>query len=150
MTEPRRYPSLDVVRGELDARIAEQARGSAAFDARAGLVLGFAGVLIGLAPDDPQLSYLLAQIIAAVAAGVAGYSLTFRVAGAIEPRAIRELYLLHDLEATRLRVLDTRIVLFERDEERFARKVTCLRWAFGLLAISVALMLAGSIFDYIH
>lgn len=150
MTDPLRYPSLDVVRGELDARIAEQARGAAAFDTRAGLILGFAGVLIGLAPEDPRLCQLLAQIVAAAAAGVAVLALTFRVAGSIEPRAIRERYLLDDVETTRLRVLDTRIVLFERDEKRFESKVKRLRWAVWLLAIAVAMMLAGSILEYVQ
>lgn len=65
-------PSLDVIRAELDLRLAEQERRGTAFDGRATLVVGSGAALIGLVPDDPMLLQLLAQLVAAaaIAAGV--------------------------------------------------------------------------------
>jgi hypothetical protein len=141
-------PSLDVIRAELDERLADQDRKGTAFDGRAGLILGFGGVLIGLAPDDPSLLQLFGQIAAALAAGAAGWALWFRVSSALAVRPLRERYLMHEPKHTKLRVLDTRIMLYEQDEERLESKVRRLKLAVGLLAVAVVLMLAGSIVNY--
>lgn len=115
-------PSLDAVRAELDALLAEQERRGAAFDSRAGLILGFGAVLISLSPNDPTLLLLIGQALAAIAAGLAVWSLRPRVAGAISPRQLRDRYLTRELDETKLAVLDTRIDLYERDEARLETK----------------------------
>jgi len=143
-------PSLDVIRAELDIRLGEQERRGSAFDSRAGLVLGFGGVLIGLSPDHPELLQLLGQGMAAVAAAVAGWSLWPRVSGAVGPRALRERYLMQEPELTKLRLLDTRIHLYEEDEHRLEAKVRRLTLAVSVLGFSVLLMLGGSIVEYIQ
>lgn len=142
------YPSLDVIRAELDKRRQEQSQKAASFDTRAGLVLGFGGVLIGLAPAQTTALHLSGQVAAALAAAVAGWSLTFRVTGSVGPRALRDNYLTKAPEETQLRLLDTRSWLFELDEKRFEAKVERMKWAVWLLALAVALMLAGSIVAY--
>jgi hypothetical protein len=149
MTAPQ-YPSLDLIRTELDLRLADQARKAATFDTRAGVVLGFGGVLIGLVGEDPTIFQLLGQIVAALAAGVAGVSMRYRVSGSMNIRAVRDRYLNQEPEVTRLRLLDTRIVLLEQDEVRFESKVRVMAWAVRLLAFAVLLMLVGSIVSFVR
>ncbi len=143
-------PSLDVVRTELDALLAEQERRGTAFDGRASLILGFGGILIGLSPEDPGLPLLLAQVVAAIAAGLAGWSLWPRVAGAIGPRQLRNRYLTRELDQTKLALLDTRIDIYEKDEARLETKVGRLRLATWALSLAVLLILAGSIVEYVR
>ena len=142
------YPSLDVIRTELDIRLTEQERRGGAFDNRAGLVLAFGGVLIGLSPESPTVWHILGQVAAAIAAAIAGSALWPRVSGSVGPRQLRANYLMHDPEHTKLRLLDTRIWLYERDEERLETKVARLKIAVLVLASSVPLMLMGSIVEY--
>lgn len=147
---PQSFPSLDVIRAELDLRLAEQERRGTAFDTRAGLILAFGGVLIGLSAQHPSALQLLGQVAAAAAAGVAGWSLWPRVSGAVGPRALRNRYLTTPPEATKLALLDTRIFLYEQDEQRLESKVTRLRYAVWILSSSVLFMLAASIVEYVR
>lgn len=141
-------PSLDAVRAELDGLLAEQERRAVAFDNRAGLILGFGGALIGLTAADPSVMRLCAQIAAAAAAGLAGWSLWPRVSATIDPLDLRNRYLTTELKQTKLTILDTRIRIYKLDEERLEDKVARLRWAACLLASSVLFLLIGAILDY--
>ena len=115
-----------------------------------GLILGFGGVLIGLAPDNPTFFQLLGQVVAAVAAAVAGSALWPRVASAVGPRALRDRYLSTDATTTKLRLLDKRIWLFEQDEKRLEDKVARLKAAVWVLGGAVLMMLVGGIVDYVE
>ncbi|MGH3498965.1 MAG: hypothetical protein ACRDP1_16010 [Nocardioidaceae bacterium] len=141
------YPSLDVVRGELDQRVAEQQQRSSDFDNRAGLLLGFAGVLIGLGTAGPLAVHLAGQVLAAAAGGAATWSLMPRISAAVSPRQLRNRYLAQDVETTKLSLLDTHIYLYEADDQRLTSKARRMRLAAALLALAVLLMLAGSIVD---
>ncbi|PRY50793.1 hypothetical protein BCF74_13815 [Knoellia remsis] len=138
------FPSLDIVRAEFDVRLEEQTRLASAFDTRAGVVVGFSGVLIGLSASTQSWFHFAAQVLAAVAAGVALWAIWFRVAGSVDPRALRNAYLNSAPEVTKLRVLDTKIWLFEQDEVRFRAKVRRLTFSLWLLGGAVLLLLLGS------
>lgn len=144
----QQYPSLDLVRSELDLKVAEQDRRGASFDTKAGLLLGLGGILIGLSPEHLDLLRLLGQVAAGAGAAVAVWAMLPRVSGGLSPRQVRDKYLMTDLEITKLKLLDTRIWLYEQDEQRLARKAQRLRVAVVVLAIAVALMLIGSILSY--
>jgi hypothetical protein len=141
-------PSLDVIRAELDLRLAEQERRGAAFDGRATLVVGSGGALIGLVPDDPTLLQLLAQLVSAAAIAAGVWALMPRVAAGIGPQQLRDRYLTRQPEETKLSLLDTRIYLYERDETRLHTKVVRFKWGIGLLGVAVLLLLVGSIVNY--
>ena len=51
--ESQKLTSLDVVRSELDSLLEQQERRGVSFDNRAGMVLGFGGVLISLSGTQP-------------------------------------------------------------------------------------------------
>lgn len=143
-----RYPSLGVVRAELDARLHDQERNAAAFDTRAGIILALGGVLIGLAPTEMTGWHLVGKIAAAVAAGLAAWSMRLMVGADIDPLQLRNRALMMDPQDAKLEVLDTRIYLFGLDEERFRSKVKKMKWAVYAIAVAVALMLIGSIVTY--
>jgi hypothetical protein len=140
--------SLDVIRAEFDQRRAEQERRGDAFDTRAGLVIGFVGVLIGLSVDDPSLLQIIAQFLAVGAALAAGRSLVPRLGSGIGPRALYSKYATRQPAETRKALLETRIWLYEQDEKRLVWKVSRLKWAAVLLVGSVVLMLFSSIVEY--
>lgn len=139
------YPSLDDLRQELDIKVAEQERRGASFDTKAGLLLGLGGILIGLSPDGNNLARLIGCVAAALAAGAAIWAMFPRVSAGLAPRAMRNKYLANDPETTRLKLLDTRIWLYEQDEERLHQKMQRMVAAVILLAIAVGLMLLGAI-----
>jgi hypothetical protein len=111
-------PSLSVLNEEAGAEIAAQERRADALDSKAGVVLGFAGVLVGLSIDKLDGGW------GHVATGVAGVAAL--VAAAVVPRSyptlalrhLRERYLMAEEEFTRRRLLDTRIAMYERSQQR--------------------------------
>lgn len=145
--QPPEYPSLDLVRAELDKKTADQDSRGASFDTKAGWLLGLGGILIGLAPHL-GLFGLLGIIAAAVGAALAVWAMLPRVSAGVRPRALRDKYLTSDPAEAKLKLLDTRIWLYERDEERLVKKVHRIRWAVVVLAVAVVLLLIGSILGY--
>lgn len=144
-----RYPSLDLVRAELDTQVEDQARKSTMFDTRAGFVIAFGGLLIGLTPQDPSMVSLIGRVAAIVAVAAAAWSLRYRVVGEINVESLRD-HMLDDPENTKLQVLDTRIWLLQQDEERFKDKVFAMKYSVFTLFVAVCLILTGSIVDYIN
>jgi hypothetical protein len=96
---------------------------------KGGVLLGFAGVLVGLSIDK------LPGVLGQVATGVAG--VTAMVAAAIVPRSyqtlslrrLRDRYLTSEEEFTRLRVLDMRIAMYDRTQQPLAVKALLVRLA---------------------
>ncbi|MGH3383834.1 MAG: hypothetical protein ACRDO1_04590 [Nocardioidaceae bacterium] len=144
---PEGYPSLEVISRELELQRAEQERRSTGFDTKAGLLLGFGGVLVGLSPETPNVLQIGGQVFAVAAAIAAVWAIFPRVSGAVSPRGLREGYLTTPTETTQLRLLDTRIVLYEQDNDRMAEKVFRLRVALCLLLVAVLLLLIGSMVE---
>lgn len=144
-----RYPSLEVIRAELDLRLTEQDRRGAAFDSRAGIVIGSAGALIGLTAPPSNWVNLLAMLVAAGAVFAAAWAIWPRVAGAIDPRTVRNTYLTTDKEETQLRLLDTRIVLFEKDQARLEDKGRRVKWSALILGGAILAVGVGSMVDFV-
>jgi hypothetical protein len=138
---------MPAVRTEVDRLVAEQTRRADNFDTKAGLLLGFCGVLIGFSSGDATVLLLLAKLSAAAAASFAVWALMPRISGGVKPRYLRETYLNEAESTTNLRLLDTRIWLYELDESRLTDKVKRLRIAVALLAIAVLLLLTASLVD---
>lgn len=136
---------MEVVRGELDIENASYERRSTSLDTKAGLLLGVAGVLIGLAAQVPGYLEVAAQLAAALGGGAAVWSFWPRVAGAIGPRQLRDRYLTQSADVTRLVVLNTRIALHEADEQQLHRKLARVKLSLGGLAVAGLLVIVGTI-----
>jgi hypothetical protein len=138
-------PSIHLVRRELERQVAEQESRGTNFDTKSGLLLALGGALIGLTQDSSS-AYHIASLLFASAAVLAAVSAMFpRIATAIKPGSLRDRYLMGDPAETELTLLDTRIFLYEQDEERLSAKVLRMKVTVILLAISVFLMVAATI-----
>lgn len=141
--------SLDVIRSEIDIRREELASRGDAFDSRVGLIIGSAGILIGLTVDDPTLLQVLAQAVAVAAALISGWALVPRVGSGISPRRLYTKYASKTPSETRKALLETRVWLYEQDEKRLNYKARRLMAGGALLIASVGLMLASGIVSYV-
>ena len=111
------WPSLSILAEEARAEIAAQERRAEALDSKAGVLLGFAGVLVGLTVD--KLHGVLGHIataVAGVAAVLAAAAVVPRSYPTLSLRRLRERYLMAEEEFTRQRLLDTRIAHELRNE----------------------------------
>jgi hypothetical protein len=147
---PLVLPSLAVVRAELDLEQGSNERRSAGLDAKAGLLLAAAGVLVGLNSTRNPWINVAVHALAAVAAAVAVSSMWPRLAGTVSPLELRRSYI-HLPEAhTQLVVLDTRLALHEADESRLKRRARLFKLAAVLLASAMFAALVGSIVEAGH
>jgi hypothetical protein len=131
-------PILEEVREERSAQL----RHYDALDVKAGIVLGFSGALVALAP--------VANLVVDIGRGVAVLSGLVAIAAfwprrylATDLRALRNLYLGSEPEFTRLRVLDTQIDMTERVAASMHGKAWLLRWAMSGLGVAALLTASG-------
>ncbi|CAL9460288.1 hypothetical protein SUDANB95_02609 [Actinosynnema sp. ALI-1.44] len=147
MAEPDEepYPSMSVVRAELDIELGLVERRSAAVDTKAGLVLGFSGILVGLTKDVTSWITVAGQFLAVLAAVTAIGAFLPRYGGAVNPMTLRRKYLTADKATTELAVLDTRLALKERDEAALRVKARRVRAAVVVLVLAIAVIVANSV-----
>jgi hypothetical protein len=135
--------SLDVIALEAQGELDAQLRHFEALDSKAGVLLGFAGALVALAPRHPAL-LILSGRLAAVGSGMWSLS-TFwpRTVTTTNLRHLRDSYLAADPAFTRLRLLDTQIGMAERLSADLQKKARRFKLAMISLAIAVLLIAAG-------
>jgi hypothetical protein len=137
-------PSLSILgEEEVTAGLAAQERYGDALDSNAGILLGFAGVLVGLSVANLRGNVANAGA-ASAAALCAGAAFVPRTFPAPAPLRLRNSYLTAQEEFTRLRLLDTRIVVYQETESVLRKKAALLTAAAVLLGIGVILMVIGS------
>jgi hypothetical protein len=138
-------PSLSILGEEITAALAAQERHGDALDSKAGILLGFAGVLVGLSVANLRGNVAHAGAASAAAAALcAGAAFVPRTFPALAPLRLRNSYLTAQEEFTRLRLLDTRIVLYQETESVLRKKAALVTAAAVLLGIGVILMVIGS------
>lgn len=143
--ERDRYPSIGLVRRELDRQVLEQGARGASFDTKAGLLLAFGAALIGSAPDHPDFVRIISMLFAASALVAAVAAMFPRVGASIGPAELRNKYLMEAPEDTDLALLDTRIFLYEKDEGRLNSKVFRMKISVALLVTSVFFLLGATL-----
>lgn len=143
-------PSLAIVEDVLqreDGSYRDRANG---LDTKAGVILSATGVIVALVGTHASVAGLVAQL-AAIGAGIAAVATILpRVDKAIGPRNLRDRYLQVDPTTTRLFVLNTRILLHERNEQRLFEKALRLKIASALLLLSAVAIAVGGIVDQIR
>jgi hypothetical protein len=141
-----RMPSLSLLSDEVASELAAQERRGDALDSKAGVLLGFAGVLVGLTIG--KLHGFVAHS-GAVLAGVAGLlsAVAFipRSYPTLALRRLREGYLTAETEFTRRRVMDTRIAMYERTQGLLQVKARLVTAAAAVLCTAVIVTVIGSI-----
>jgi hypothetical protein len=143
---PTTLPSLDLVAHEVRSEREAQIRHADAVDAKAGITLGFAGAVAALTArdiDGPRAPGMVAAVLAAL---TCLFVLLPRRFPTWELKDLRR-YLRADPEFTRLRTVDTGILMVQQLKSVVARKALALRTAVILLAAAVALTAGGTLVD---
>lgn len=140
----KRLPSLALVADEVEAQLQEQLRHFEGLDSKAGIVLGFAGVLVALAEKIEgtwRIFGFCAAVLAALFSVLAFLPRHFPVLSVNE---LREHYLTAEPVFTTLHLLDTRAEMWRQGAEVLRSKA--LRLQFALLSLAFAATgFAGSI-----
>lgn len=135
--------TLNIVRAELDIEREAQDQRSASADTRAGLVVGFSGVMASIAVNSRSLLTLPGLGLAVVAAVLATTVLWPRLQRTVNPRALRNRYLAGAPDLIKLAVLDRRILDYEENQEQIKIKVARLKRAIAVFVVAVASLLLG-------
>jgi hypothetical protein len=143
--DPRQIPSIRLVEEELDREEISYRNRANGIDTKAGLILTAAGVLVALVGTRPSVAGLVGQMIALLAATVGGAALFPRVDKGISASELRDRYLSVDASITRMVLLNTRIELHLKDEQRLITKAWRLRLASLLLVSAAVAIVVGAI-----
>lgn len=136
-------PSLDVLARRLDRERDQLQRHADALDTKAGLILGFSGLIAALGATGGVL-VTAGRLVAVLAAGLCLLALQPRPFGAVEVLALRDQHLTDPAEVTALDLLDTDIEIQRRDQRLLARKSARLQLAMAATGLS-GLLIAGGI-----
>jgi hypothetical protein len=139
VAEIRGTRSLDVVHEEVRAERGEQLQHFDSIDTKAGIVLGFAGALVALAPDRASLLVQIGRAVAVLSGFIALWTVWPRRFWSTNLRSLRDKYLAAEPEFTLVQLLDTKIDMAERTAGVLHAKATRLKWAMVTLASSVLL-----------
>ncbi len=131
-------PILATVRSEREAQL----RHFDALDTKAGVILGFAGALVALAPSGNLIveggrAFSLASGLLAL------WTFWPRSYPVLELRSLRELYLSAEPEFTELHLLDAQVRMAEKGAISLSRKAWRLRYGMTALAIGAVLTAVG-------
>jgi hypothetical protein len=123
-----RLPSVDLVASRVELQLEHQLMHFDGLDTKAGIVLGFAGILVAIANRAEQLT--IAGRIAAVGAALLSlWAFLPRKYPVLDTRKLRDRYLRADPGFTKLHLLDTQIRMEEEASALLDRKASRLKLA---------------------
>lgn len=131
-------PTLELIRKQVEAQLDIQLRHMESLDNKAGVALGFSGILAATAEPEGALD-ALARVTAALAALAAMSSLIPRDFPILKMRAFRDRYLQANQRFISIHLLDTKIRMEEEASMLLSRKAGRLKVALVLLVASVLL-----------
>jgi len=145
--EDQQLPSLAIVLAQVVAERDTMNAHAESLDGKAGVVLGFSGVLVGLGATaqitvSGTLIFEIGLAVAVVAAILAAWAFFPRRYPVLEVER-RQSNLTAPEAETRLELLDTQIVMVEEAAALVKQKGWRVRAAVGSLAIAAALVVAG-------
>lgn len=139
-----RLSSLELVASEVRSELEQQFRHFEGLDTKAGIVLGFAGVLVALSGKVQGLFGGVGLGLAAVAALLSVWAFLPRRFPILDLGELRQGYLTAEPEFTELHLLDTRLEMWRLGSQILASKALRLKLALLFLAVAIA-TLGGSI-----
>lgn len=135
--------SIDVLSDEVHEQLATQLGHFESLDAKAGVLLGFAGLFVVFAPDTGNALVGAARVAGVVSAAASLLTFMLRRYPAVDLVPLRENYLAAEPAFTRLRLLDTHMAILERGHGLIDRKVRRLTVAVGSLLVAIVLASMG-------
>ena len=134
--------SLDLILEETRSERQAQLKHFEGLDAKAGILLGFSGAFVALAPTDNAV--MAFGRIAAVLTGLLSlWAFWPRRLGVLNLYVLRQKHLSADPRFTKLSLLDTQVAMIRSTASLLERKAIRLKWAMALQAVAVILVGAG-------
>jgi hypothetical protein len=143
-------PSLNLVADQA-ATERETLRGHAeSLDAKAGVVLGFSGVLVALGATaqvviSENWYFRVGLMLGVAAAGLSAWALQPRKYPVVELGRLRDKYLTAPEDETRLQLLDAQIDMVVQVTKLLEAKGRKLSAAVGCLAVATGLVVVGTL-----
>jgi len=146
--EDQQLPSLAIVLAQVAAERVTMNTHAESLDGKAGVVLGFAGVLVGLGATaqvavSGRVIFQVGLAVAVVAAVLAAWAFLPRRYPVLEVERLRQANLTASEAETRLELLDTQIEMVKEAATLVRQKGWRVRAAVGCLAIAAALVVTG-------
>lgn len=139
-------PSLSLLASQVADELSWQERRGDALDSKAGVVLGFAGVLAGL--SLARLNGDLGRVglaAAALAAMTAGAAFVPRSLPGLDIAHLRAAYLGRDPTETQMSVLTAQLATHTDTQQALVQKTRLVRAAVAALGFAVVLVVLGAI-----
>lgn len=143
MTASRGTRSLSVLDTEVRDQLASQLSHFESLDAKAGVLLGFAGLFVALAPGSDSTWIDVARFAGVVSAVLALLAFLPRNYPVLDLLRLRQRYLSAEPDFTRLTLLDTHIQMLEQARRLIEQKASRLKIAIGALLLAIALAFIG-------
>ncbi len=121
---------------------AAQLRHFDSLDAKAGIVLGFAGAIVALSPTG-RIMLGLGRIAAVAAGTLALWAFFPREIQAVDVHALRRDYLTAEPQFTKLALLDSQVAMVRAGRDLLESKARRLKASLGVLATGILLFAAG-------
>jgi hypothetical protein len=142
-------PSLGLVAAQVATERETMNSHAESLDTKAGVVLGFAGVLVGLgttaqADVSTNLAFQIGLAVAVLSAVSAAFAFLPRKYPVIEVLALRD-YLTAPEAETELTLLDVEISMVVQTGDLVKQKGGRIKVAVALLALAAALIVAGTL-----
>lgn len=136
-------PSLEPISRETVRARAEQQAHFDSLDAKAGVVIGFSGILAAIAPASGDVLIIGARVFAVVAAVSALLASWPRTQPVPQALGLRARYLEAEATLTEVRLLDLRVEMIQRSSKILGIKARLLQVATAALTVSVLLIGVG-------
>jgi hypothetical protein len=135
--------SLDLLVDEVRVEREAQLRHFDALDQKAGIVLGFAGVLVVLSPGGRHFLVDIGRLVAVLSGVFALWTFWPRRVWVTDLRQLRDLYLAAEPQITKLRLLDTQIDMAHSVGGVLLRKARRLKASMALLLFATLFTTVG-------
>jgi hypothetical protein len=150
MPDTPALPSLQILLDQVAAERETMNTHAESLDVKAGVILGFAGVLVGLgataqAAVSTDVLFQSGLSVAVVAAGLAAWAVFPRRYPVLQVLRARQKFLTAGESETQLQLLDLQIQMVMEAAEQVKRKGSRVRWSVACLATATALVVIGTL-----
>jgi hypothetical protein len=148
MSEIAPLPSLTLIVQQVATKREAMNGHAESLDTKAGVVLGFAGVLVGLGATaqtivSDRVVFQIGLAVAVLSAALAAWAFLPRRYPVLAVYRLRQSYLTAPEDVTKLHLLDTQIEMVKEAADLVKRKGRRVKLSVGSLATSVGLVVAG-------
>lgn len=141
--------ALELLGQEIKDEREAQLRHFESQDAKAGIVLGFSGVLVAIGGLPASLADAAVHLVAFAASALALSAFFPRSFPALDVYEVRRSYEMSDAAFLRVHLIDTRIAMLGKASVMIERRTRRLRSAVILLALAIAIVALNALIRWV-